>query len=121
MDGGRPLLWPMEELLTRALAEVPDGFLHDAVWEMGIDPTKGMTLSLGAAAVLERIVSESSIVEMVVEDADAVLLGKVRECALGFHCFFRDELSHEMDVLELVILVNKDGGCGAAFLGECSL
>jgi hypothetical protein len=87
---------------------------------MGVDPTKGKTLSLGTAAVLEGVVSKFSIVPMVVEDADAVLLGKVLERALGFHCFFRGELGHEMDVLKLGVLGNKGGGCSVAFLGECS-
>ncbi len=66
MDGGRPSLLRMEELLPGALAEVPDGFLHDAVLEMGVDPSKGKTLSLGAAAVLEGVVSKLSVVAMVV-------------------------------------------------------
>ena len=120
VDGGGPLLFHMEELLPCTLVEVPDGFLCDAILGMGIDPTKGMTSSLGAAAVLECVVSESLIVAMVVEDADAVLLGKVLERALGFHCFFRGELGHEMDVLKLGVLGNKGGGCSVAFLGECS-
>jgi hypothetical protein len=44
---------------------------------VGVDPTKGKTLSLGTAAVLEGVVHELSIVAVVVEDADAMLLGKV--------------------------------------------
>ncbi len=96
MDGGRPSLSRMKELLPCTLMEVPDSLLHDAVLEMGVDPTKGKTLSLGAAADLESIVHKLSVVAMVVEDADAVLLGKVLERMLSFHCFFRGELGHEM-------------------------
>ncbi len=121
VDGGGPLLFHMEELLLCTLVEVPDGFLCDAILGMGIDPTKGKTLSLGAAAVLEGIVSELSIVTMVVEDADTVLLGKVFERTLGFHCFFRGELGHEMDVLQLGVVGDKDSGRSVAFLGECPL
>jgi hypothetical protein len=121
VDGGRPLLLCMEELLPCTLAEVPDGLLRDAILEMGVDPAKGKTLSLGTAAVLESIVRGSSVVTMVVEDADAVLLGEVLERALSFHCFFRGELGHEMDVLEIGVVVDKYGGCSVAFLGECSL
>ncbi len=117
-DGGRPSLLRMEELLPCALAEVPDGLLCNAVLEMGVDPAKGKMLSLGAATVLKGVVHESSIVTMVVEDADAMLLGKVLERALSFNCFFRGELGHEMDVLELGVVVAKDGGCRVVLLGE---
>ncbi len=83
VDGGRPSLVRMEELLPCTLAEVLDGFFRDAILEVGIDPTKGKTLLLCTAAVLERVVRKLSIVAVVVEDADAVLLGKVFKCALG--------------------------------------
>jgi hypothetical protein len=111
----------MEGLLPCVLAEVPDGFICDAILEMGVDPTKGKTLSLSAAAVLEGVVRGPSVVAMVVEDVDTVLLGEVLECMLSFHCFFRGELGHEMDILELRVVVHKDSGCGLAFLGEWSL
>jgi hypothetical protein len=119
VDGGWPSLARMEELLLCTLAEVLDGFFSNAILEVGVDPTKGKMLSLGTAAVLEGIVHESSIVTVVVEDADTVLLGEVFECTLGLHCFFRGELGHEMDVLELGVVVDKDGGRSVASLGEC--
>jgi hypothetical protein len=76
-------------------------FFRDAILEVGVDRTKGKMLPLRTAAVLEGIVCKLSVVAVVVEDADAVLLGKVYECALGFHGFFRSELGHEVNVLEL--------------------
>ncbi len=120
VDGGWPLLARMEELLPCTLAEVPGGFFCNAILEVGIDPTKGETLPLGTAAVLEGVVRELSIVTVVVEDADAVLLGKVFEHAFGFHCFLGGELGHEVNIIELGVVVNKDGGHCIAFLGECS-
>jgi hypothetical protein len=74
VDGGRPALVCMEELLSCTLPKVIDGFLCNAILEVGIDPTEGESLPLGTTAVLEGIVCKSSIVAMVVEDADAVLL-----------------------------------------------
>jgi hypothetical protein len=56
VDGGRPALGRVEELLPRTLPEVSDGFLCNAIWEVGIDPTEGESLSFGAAAVLEGVV-----------------------------------------------------------------
>ncbi len=53
VDGGRPALARVEELLPCTLSEVPDGLFRDAVLEMGIDSTEGKTLDLGTAAVLE--------------------------------------------------------------------
>jgi hypothetical protein len=76
----------MEELLLCTLLEVPDGLFCNAVLEMGIDPTEGETLPLCTAAVFEGVVWKLSIFAVVVEDADAVLLGKVFEGSFGFHC-----------------------------------
>jgi hypothetical protein len=100
VDGGRPLLAHMEELLPCTLSMVPDGFLCNAILEVGIDPTEGELLLLCTAAVFEGVVLESSVVAVVVEDADAVLLGKVFKGLFGFHCFFRGELGHQVDVLQ---------------------
>jgi hypothetical protein len=75
VDGGRPALACVEELLPCTLSEVPDGLFCDAVLELGIDSTEGETLPLCTAAVLEGIVCKLSVVAVVVEDTDAVLLG----------------------------------------------
>jgi hypothetical protein len=88
VDGGRPALACMEELLPCFLLEVPDGLFCNAVLEMGIDSTEGQTLPLCTAAVLEGVVCKSSIVAVVVEDTDAVLLGKVLEGSFFFNCLF---------------------------------
>jgi hypothetical protein len=85
---GRPALALMEELLPCTLLEVPDGLFCDAILEMGIDSTEGETLPLCTAAVLEGIVCKSSIVAVVVEDTDALLLGKVLEGLFCFNCLF---------------------------------
>jgi hypothetical protein len=101
------LLSHIEELLPHALAEVMDGLLRNAILEVGIDPAKGKMLSLGAVTILESVVHEMSIVTMVMEDADAMLLGEMLKCALSFDCFFRGELGHKMDVLELGVMIKK--------------
>jgi hypothetical protein len=88
VDGGRPALARVEELLPCTLSEVPDGLFCDAILEMGIDSTEGETLPLCTAAVLEGIVCKSSIVAVVVEDRDAVLLGKVVNGLFCFNCLF---------------------------------
>jgi hypothetical protein len=88
VDGGRPSLARMEELLPCTLSEIPDGLFCNAILEVGIDPTEGEMLPLCTATVLEGVVCKSSIVAMVVEDADAVLLGKVLEGLFGFDHLF---------------------------------
>jgi hypothetical protein len=103
------------------LPKISDGFLCNAILEVGIDPTEGESLSFGAAAVLEGIVCKTSIVAMVVEDADAVLLSEVLKGLLGVHGFLGGELRHQMDVLEPGVVVRKDGGRCVALLGECPL
>ncbi len=121
VDGSRPALARMEELLLCTLLEIPDGFLVDAILEVGVDPTEGESLPFGTAAVLEGIVCKSPVVAVVVEYVYAVLLGKVFKGLFGFHGLLRGKLGHEVDILEPLVVVNKDGGCCVAFLGECSL
>ncbi len=77
VDGGRPSLARMEELLACTLSKVPDGLLCNTILEVGIDPTEGESLPLCTAAVFDVFVCKSSIVAVVVEDADAVLLAKL--------------------------------------------
>ncbi len=88
VDGSRPALARVEELLPCTLLEVPDGLFCDAVLEMGIDSTEGETLPPCTAAALEGIVCKSSIVTVVVEDTDTVLLGKVLKGLFCFNCLF---------------------------------
>ncbi len=121
VDGGRPVLARMEELLPRTLPEISDGFLGSAILEVGIDPTEGESLSFCTAAVLEGVVCKLFVVAVVVEDADAVLLNKVLEGLLGVHGFLGGELCYQMDVLEPGVVVHKDGGRCVALLGECPL
>jgi hypothetical protein len=111
----------MEELLPRTLPEISDGFLCNAILEVGIDPTEGELLSFGTAAVLEGVVCKTSVVAVVVEDADAVLFGEVLKGSLGIHGFLGGELHHQMDVLEPGVVVHEDGGHCVALLGECPL
>ncbi len=88
MDGGRLALARMEELLLCTLLEIPDGLFCNAILEVGIDPIEGEMLSLCTAAVLEGVVCKLSIIAMVVEDADAMLLGKVLKGLFGFDPLF---------------------------------
>jgi hypothetical protein len=86
-----------------------------------MDPTEGESLSFGAAAVLEGVVCKTSAVAVVVEDADAMLFGKVLKGLLCIHGFLGGELRHQMDVLEPGVVVHEDSGCCLALLGECPL
>ncbi len=121
VDGGRPALARMEELLPRTLPEISDGFLCNAILEVGIDLTEGESLSFGAAAVLEGVVCKRSVVAVVVEDADAVLFGEVLKGLLGIHGFLGAGFCHQMDVLEPEVVVHKFGGRCVALFGECPL
>ncbi len=76
MEGGRPALAHVEELILCTLSEVHDGLFCDAVLEICIDSTEGETLHLYTAAVLEGVVCKLFIVAVVVEYAVILLLGK---------------------------------------------
>jgi hypothetical protein len=121
VDGGRPALARVEELLPRTLPEISDGFLCNVILEVGIDPTEGELLSFGTAAVLEGIVCKTSVVAVVVEDAYTVLCGKVLKSSLGIHGFLGAEFCHQMDIFEPGVVVHKDGGCCVTLLGEYPL
>ncbi len=94
-DGSRPSLARMEELLPCTLLKVPDGLFCNAILKVEINPTEGELLPLCTAAILESIVCKLSVVTVVVEDADTVLLIKVFKGLFGFHCFFGGELGHQ--------------------------
>ncbi len=100
VDGGRASFACMEELILCTLSKVPDDLFCNVILEVGIDPTEGELLPLCTAAVFEGVVRKLSIVAVVVEDADAVLLGKVFEGLFGFYCFVGGELGHQVDVLQ---------------------
>ncbi len=66
----------MQQLLSRALAEVADCVLGDFILEVGIHATEGETLMTVVACLTEGIVGETSIITVVVLDAYTVLSGK---------------------------------------------
>jgi hypothetical protein len=99
VDGGRPALSRMEELLPCTLSEIPDGFLGNAILEVGVDPIDGESPPFSTVAVLKGVVCKSSVVT-VVEYMYAVLLSKVFKGSFGFHGLLRGKLGHEVDILE---------------------
>ncbi len=96
-------------------------FFTMQILEVGIDPTEGKLLSFGTAAVLVGVVCKMTLAAVVVEDADAMLFGKVLEGLFGFHGFLRGKLGHQMDLLEPRVMVHKDGGHHVALPGDCPL
>jgi hypothetical protein len=101
VDGSQPSLARVEELFLGTLSEVPNGFLCNAILEVGVDPTEGEPLPFGTAAFLEGVVCKLSIVAVVVEYVYAMLLGEMFKGLFGFHGLFRGKFGHEVDILEL--------------------
>jgi hypothetical protein len=84
-------LWPVgahvKQLLARALQEVLDGLLGDAILEVGINPTKGELLSCITACLLKGIVVKAPIVAVLVHDFDSVF-GRIQfKSEFGGNCF----------------------------------
>ena len=79
----RPASACVEQLLARALREIADGALGDAILEVGIDSAEGELLSRIVAGLLEGVVLEAPIFAVVMEDFHAVLGGKCLEGAFG--------------------------------------
>jgi hypothetical protein len=73
----------MEQLLARALREIADGALGDAILEMGIHAAEGELLLRVVASLLESVVLKTPVVAVVVEDLHAVFSGECFEGAFG--------------------------------------
>ncbi len=62
-------LWPasasVQQLLARALQEIADGALSNAILEMGVYGTEGELLARFVVHLLERIVRESTVVAVI--------------------------------------------------------
>ncbi len=90
-------------------------------WKWALTPQKVSRCPLAPQLFLKALSAKTSVVAVVVEDADAVLFGEVLEGLLGIHGFLGGELCHQMDVLELGVVVHEDGGRSLALFGECPL
>ncbi len=65
-----------------------------------LTPQKARPCPFALQLFLKALSEKTSIVAVVVEDVDAVLLlGKVFEGLFGFHCLFLGELGHQVDIL----------------------
>ncbi len=83
MHRRRPSSTCMQQLLSRALAEVADCALGDSILEVGIQATEGERLMTVVACLTEGIVGETSVITVVVLDAYTVLGGKGLKRLLG--------------------------------------
>jgi hypothetical protein len=90
-------------------------------WKWALTPQKVSRCPLALQMFLKALSAICFVVTVVVEDADAMLLGEVLKGLLGFYGFLGGELGHQMDVLEPRVVVHKDGGCCVALLGEFPL
>jgi hypothetical protein len=73
----------MQQLLSRALAEVADCALSNSMLEVGIHATEGETLMTVVACLMEGIVGETSVITVVVLEAYTVLGSKGLKRLLG--------------------------------------
>ena len=101
MKGSRPLVPCMlEQLLSCALTEVVNGLFGYSILKMSIDTVEGDSLICTCACILEVIVSELTIVAMVVKNLHTMLFSKVLEGSFGVDCLLRSETSHQINVLQ---------------------
>ncbi len=80
-------LWPasarVQQLLARALQEIADGALGDAILEVGVYATEGELLACFVACLPEPIVGESTIVAVIMLNFYDVLGGEGLEGTFG--------------------------------------
>ena len=114
----RPASVCVEQLLARALREIADGALGDAILEMGIHAAEGELLSRIMAGLPEGIVGEAPIVAVVVLDPNAMLGSEGLEGAFGGDGFDRRIIDLEVNIPESTEVVDEDGSATIALLGE---
>jgi len=78
-------------------------------------------LAAFVACLLEGIVIKSSIVAVIMLDANAVLGGKGLKCFLGSYGLDSRVIDLEMDESQTRVVVHKDGSAPVALLGKCPL
>ncbi len=70
------------------------------------------------ARLLEGVVTEASIVPMVVKDLDSLFCHVLFAGELGGKCFIGLVVELEVAKMEAALVVNKDGSALVALLGE---
>ncbi len=103
----RPASACVEQLLARALREVPDGALGDPILKMDIEPAEGELLSCFVAGLFEGVVLKAATVAMVVEEG-----------AFGSESFCGRIVDLKVDKAQAAEVVDKDGGAPVAPLGK---
>jgi hypothetical protein len=88
----RPSSASLKQLLARALQEVADGLLGDAILEVSVYATEGEFLVLLVACLLEHIVGESTVVAMIMLNFTPCLAAKDSKACLAA-TVLTDELS----------------------------
>ena len=100
MKGSWPSVPCMEQLLSCALTQVANGLVGYSILKTRIAVAEGNSLIRTCACILEVIVSELTIVAMVVKNLHTMLFSKVLEGSFGVDCLLRSETSHQINVLQ---------------------
>ncbi len=100
-----------------------NGLLGNAILEqVGIDPAEGNLLLLHLTCHAKLVVSKAATIAVVVLDLHAVLGSEAFKSKLGIKCLQQGKIAHhQIDKLEMRVVVNKDGHITVASLGECTL
>ena len=114
----RPASVCVEQLLARALREIADGALGDAILEMGIHAAEGELLSRIMAGLPEGIVGEAPIVAVVVLDPNTMLGSEGLKGVFGGDGFDQRVIDLGVDVSQATVVVDKDGSAVIALLGK---
>ncbi len=79
----RPASASVKQLLTRALQEVADGLLGDAILKVCVYATEGKLLALFVTGLFECVIGKLPVVAMVMLNFYAILGGEGLEGAFG--------------------------------------
>jgi hypothetical protein len=94
VDGGRPTLLGVQQLLSSTLGKIPNRLFGDTVLEVRIHAAKSYSLLSLLACRLKVVVGKASIIAMVVQYSYAVLLGKALKRKFGGDGFLRRHFRH---------------------------
>ncbi len=111
----------MQQLLARALQEVADGSLGDAILKVCVYATESKLLVLFVAGLFERVIRKLPIIAMVMLNFYTILGGEGPKGAFGGNSLNRYIVDLKVNKAGAAVVVHEDRGASVLLFGEFSL
>ena len=108
-------------LFSSTFHDLLDCALHQAILEVGIDPTIGESLLPLGIVVLEVVFIESTLICMIMFGVDEMISGELFEGEFGLDDFIAEGACHHVNIVEALEMVYKNCCCLVVLHGEFAL